>query len=280
MEETTIMKPFDFISDLHLDFWLQHKGPTKQDNQRETDLFVDSLLPDEISKVLVIAGDMGHRNEQNYKVLRSFKRYYDTILVVAGNHDYYLVNSKQRYKHQTSMNRWSHMKSLALDLAGVHYLEGDIATVDGIRFGGTGMWYDFSFGIQVLGKSMIDMQRTWASQMNDYTHMIGLPRRTFDMFREEKKKLDRVISDCDVIITHVSPDWTSVPVEYQMDALSGCYYFDGSQYFESIQGKIWCSGHTHHKHSYIKNGCWFINNALGYPKEDKRPKGKIENIYW
>ncbi|MFE6074197.1 metallophosphoesterase [Paenibacillus sp. NPDC057886] len=62
--------------------------------------------------MLVITGDLGHRNKQNYALLCALKRYYTHILLVAGNHDYYLVNSKERYKLQTSINRWVEMKAL------------------------------------------------------------------------------------------------------------------------------------------------------------------------
>ncbi|WP_054939915.1 metallophosphoesterase family protein [Paenibacillus ihuae] len=269
---------FDLISDIHLDFWLKRKGPTLEDNLREIDSFVESLLPQEMSHVLVIAGDLGHFNKQNDEMLRSLKRFYAHILVVAGNHDYYLVNSKVRYKLQTSMNRWSEMKSLASGIEGVHYLEGDIFEWDGVRYGGVGMWYDFSYGTNVLGRSLNFMLDIWANQMNDRNYTIGSPRRPMEFFWEQKEKLDRIIHDSDVIITHVSPDWSQISAEHAGDPISGCYYFDGSGYFSQIDGKVWCSGHVHLNHSYKSNGCLFVNNALGYPNENNRPKGRIINV--
>lgn len=266
------MKQFDLISDIHLDFWIRGMGISG------IDPFVKSLLPQEISNVLVIAGDLGHSNDQNYHLLKALKNYYAHILVIAGNHDYYLVNSKERYKHHTSIKRWTQMKELMSSLENVIALEGNRCEIDGVRFGGTGMWYDFSYGIQVLGRSLSFMLEHWASRMNDINYMTGLPRRTLDMFWEEKKKLDQIIHDSDVIITHVSPDWSHIDERYRIDPVSGFYYFDGSQYMEQIEGKIWCTGHVHLSHSYMHQGCWFINNALGYPDENNRPQGKIVNI--
>ncbi|WP_171715754.1 hypothetical protein [Paenibacillus phytohabitans] len=72
------MIQFDLISDIHLDFWLKHKGPTAADNRREIKLFAESLLPRQISQVLVIARDLGHRNKQNYELLCALKA---TILI-------------------------------------------------------------------------------------------------------------------------------------------------------------------------------------------------------
>lgn len=63
--------------------------------------------------------------------------YYTHILLVAGNHDYYLMNSKERYKLQTSMNRWVEMKALSSSIEGVHFLEGDSFEWDGVRYGGS-----------------------------------------------------------------------------------------------------------------------------------------------
>lgn len=197
------MIQFDLISDIHLDFWLRRKGPTAEDNVREVERFAERLLPQTVSEVLVIAGDLGHRNQQNVELLHALKRYYTHILVVAGNHDYYLVNSKERYKLQTSMNRWSEMKSLGTAIEGIHYLEGDVFEWNGVRYGGAGMWYDFSYGINVLGKSLSEMMGIWSNQLNDRNYTIGAPRRPLEFFWEQKAQLDRIIHDSDVIITHV-----------------------------------------------------------------------------
>lgn len=272
------MIQFDLISDIHLDFWLRRKGPTAEDNVLEVEQFAERLLPQSVSEVLVIAGDLGHRNQQNVELLHALKRYYANILVVAGNHDYYLVNSKERYKLQTSMNRWSQMKSLGTAIEGVHYLEGDIFEWNGVRYGGAGMWYDFSYGINVLGKSLSDMLDIWSNQLNDRNYTIGAPRRPLEFFWEQKEKLDRIINDCDVIITHVSPDWSHIAEEHAADPVSGCYYFDGSEYIAHINGKVWCSGHVHINHSYRMGGCLFVNNALGYPNEYNRPQGRITTV--
>lgn len=272
------MKRFDLISDVHLDFWVGGPVEGRSSSLRSIDSFADSLLPEETSEVLAIAGDLGHFNEQNFNFLQSLKRYYPHILLVAGNHDYYLVNSREKYKHRTSMKRWSNMKRLAGLLDGVHFLEGDICEIGGVRFGGTGMWYDFSYGTQVLGRRLSSMIEYWAYRMNDGRMTIGLPQRPLEMFWREKMKLNGVIDDCDVIITHVSPDWSRISDEHRLDPLSGCYYFDGSEYMERIGGKIWCSGHSHRRHSYANRGCRFVNNALGYPMEEGGPAGRIVPI--
>ena len=251
---------FDLISDTHLDFWL--------DKGEDVDPFVDALLPEQPSKALVIAGDLGHYNEMNYNFLRSVRRYYGDVLIVAGNHDYYLIDSRERWKHRTdSIRRWTNMKALASMVEGVRYLEGNIVEIDGVRFGGTGMWYDFSYGVQALGFSLHKMFDEWESRMNDSALIFGPPRRPLEWYDRERTRLDRIVPDCDVIVTHVGPDWSQIADDRRFDPLSGCYYFDGSAFMDVLAGKIWCFGHTHQRIRYERGGCRFVSQALGYPDE-------------
>ncbi|MNV31903.1 Calcineurin-like phosphoesterase [compost metagenome] len=273
------MKQFDLISDVHLDFWAKKNGGSKEANNMIVHNFAASLLPDEISEVLVVAGDLGHDNNQNFEFLKYVKQHYKYIIVVCGNHDFYLTTSSDKYKYErNSLKRWKQMKELGMSLEGVHYLNGEMITIDGVTFGGTGMWYDFSYGIKRLGKSVTDMFDAWADGMNDQKYIHGVPRRPLDWFWSEKDNLEKVIYDSDVIVTHVGPDTSRVPLEYELDALTGCYYFDGEEYLKNCQGKIWCYGHSHYNQSYMKKGCWLVNNALGYPNEKNTGTSKIVNI--
>jgi len=271
-----MLTQFDLISDTHVDFWVRIDSNLEKMTQRIND-FAQSLLPDEPSNVLVIAGDLGHYNHQNILFLKALKNVYEYIFLVDGNHDYYMISKKIMDKyHNDSLNRPKEMKELIKEFEGVHYFDGTSIEVDGVVFGGTGMWYDYSFGMQTLMKSFSYLDDLWRDNMNDSKMIRGLPRRTMDMFWHEKEKLDKVIIDCDVIVTHVGPDWSRVIEKYRLDAMTSFYYFDGQDYFDKIDRKIWCWGHTHSHYSYMKNGCYFVNNSLGYPGE-KAPS-KIVNI--
>lgn len=273
-----MLKQFDLISDIHLDFWMKTKNKTKEEQTKDLRAFVHQLLPEDISKVLVIAGDLGHQNAQNAQLLSLLKEHYEYILLVPGNHDYYLVNSSANYKYnRRSLLRWEEMKTLGQTLDGVYFLEGDMVTIDEVTFGGTGMWYDFSYGIQVLGKSVSQMLDIWQDGLNDGTYIHGPQTRPLQWYWSEQSRLEDVIDASDVIITHVGPDWSKMPEKYKMDPISGCYYFDGQDYLKRCQQKVWCFGHTHVKYSYTNNGCWLVNNALGYPGEENG-NGKIVNI--
>lgn len=234
--------------------------------------FIDSIVPAPHSDVLVIAGDLGHYNNQNTMMLQSFKRYYKYILIVCGNHDLYLISNKQRNKYaKRSAKRWIEMKQLASDLGNVIVLEGDTVTIDGITFGGTGMWYDYSYGIKEMNQSHEAIHELWLAKMNDNYFIRGIPS-----FTEEYKKLERVFEHSEVIVTHVGPDWSELKANYQSKLLSSFYYFDGSDLVSRAAGKVWCFGHTHDHYSYVKDGCLLINNALGYPGDN--PGAKIKTV--
>ncbi|WP_256761803.1 metallophosphoesterase [Cohnella sp. WQ 127256] len=259
------MASFDLISDTHLDFWIT-VGASSELQLKKIDKLIDQLLPPTPSKVLILAGDLGHYNGQNVLLLQSLKRVYDHILFVFGNHDLYLVSRKvcQKYSYN-SMIRRDEMKSLAEEIEGVTCLDGTSITIDSITYGGTGMWYDFSFGLQELHMHIDHIRRVWKGVMNDNKFIHTLPN-----FEAEMAKLERVFAESKVIVTHVGPDWSKVTGEYRYDPVTSFYYFDGSSLLTRAQGKTWCFGHTHDHYSYEKNGCHLVNNALGYPGGKRR----------
>jgi predicted phosphodiesterase len=266
---------FDLISDVHLDFWVKmDSNPNKM--SQNIDAFVDSMQSFPTCRVLVIAGDLGHYNEQNMMFLKSLMRYYEHIILTRGNHDLYLVSNKQsaKYNH-SSDNRWSEMKTLARKL-GVFVLEGDTIYLDGTCFGGTGMWYDFSYGIKEFGKTDEEMKMLWYEVMSDPKLIKGLPD-----FNKEIQNLKSILDESDVIVTHVGGDWSrlhTIPenLRYTPGLTPSFYFFDGSEWINHLNGKVWCFGHTHDHYDYIRNGCRFVNNAIGYPSRGKRsPKIKM-----
>lgn len=271
------MKQFDLISDTHIDFWvnMDSNQPKMKNKLKE---FTKRLLPDNTSDVLVIAGDLGHYNKQNLIFLNILKETYKKILLVEGNHDLYMIsrNIKEKYKNNSS-NRINEMKQLASQIEGVHYLDGNIIEIDEIKFSGTGMWYDFTYGTKELNIDKSDVFEAWEDYMNDGVYIKGIENRPYKKFEIEKEKLEKIIYKSDVIITHVGPDWSNITQKYKNDICTSFYYFDGNEYFQYLNEKIWCFGHTHEHYNYIKDGCRFINNALGYPNENSDIK-KIINV--
>lgn len=265
-------KAFDLISDIHLDFYVSNVNVHRL--EQRINRFVEGILPDDPSGTLVIAGDLGHYNMQNAIMLRVLREYYQHILIVRGNHDLYLISNSQKAMYQNSSQlRWLHMKELAADIPGVYVLEGQTLEIDGTTFGGTGMWYDYSYGIQVLKKKFKWIHEVWQTRMNDINYITDIPD-----FQQERELLDPVIDKSDVIVTHMGPDWSRLPLKYQEDIIQSFYFFDGAAWLPRLHGKTWCFGHCHPYYgAYETEGCTFVNNALGYPFE--RSKAKIIKVW-
>lgn len=270
---------FDLISDIHLDFYIDIRNPELTMKNKITAL-VESILPEQPQKTLIIAGDLGHYNHQNTFLLEELKKIYENIVLVDGNHDYYLVSSKAKYRYKNnSMNRISEMRENASKIENVYYLDGDIIEIDGTKYGGVGMWYDFSYGIQILGKSQEGLFYHWKEVMTDYKLIKGLD--FCSNFREAdkaKEKLEKIIKDSDIIITHVGPEWSRIPHKFAYDASTAFYYFDGKPYFDRAKDKVWVYGHTHDRNDYEIYDCRFVNASLGYPSENENRSRRIVNI--
>ncbi len=145
--------------------------------------------------------------------------------------------------------------------------------IDGVKIGGTGLWYDYGYAHHVYGIPMNEGVSHWACTMNDSNYIRvpnsnGLPDYLdFDSFcKKEKEKLDLIIKDLDVIVTHVSPNWTRIPSKYQSSE-STFWYFDGRELMaKTNKNQIWIHGHTHDKFFYEQEDkCTIICNPLGYP---------------
>lgn len=243
------------------------------------DKFVKKILPEEPSSILVIAGDLGHYNKQNYMLLEKLKAHYRYVLLVAGNHDYYLITKsiKNNYKHN-SIRRLQEMKKMAEQLTGVSFLDGNPIDIEGTTFGGTGMWYDFQYGVQKLNLEMDRVYDCWKSISNDSVLIEGLPRLVEIMFKKELTKLKKILDISDVIITHISPDWSAAPLNKINDIINSFYYFNGRELLSILNGKIWCFGHIHKRMDYINEGCRLINASLGYPDENNQLPKKIMKV--
>ena len=78
------MHQFDYVSDIHLDFHCREANPNSPRYLRQQSLFLDVILPDTPSDTLLIAGDIGHYNDQNIHFLKLLKDRYSNVVLVTG----------------------------------------------------------------------------------------------------------------------------------------------------------------------------------------------------
>lgn len=270
------MSGFDLMSDIHIDIWNKMDSNLKKMESKVKN-FSMSLIPDVPNNTLVIPGDLGNYNLPNLWFLQVVSKHYENVLWVAGNHDYYLETKTQKRKYNNdSNNRIIEMKSLTNELTNIHFLDGDKIELEGILYGGTGMWYDFQYSQQSEGFQEEDVWSLWAKKSNDRHQIRGfLP---MEKFKEERDKLNKVVDELDVIITHVGPNWDLAPYKGEDSHYNNYYFFNGDEFLNNRKEQIWCFGHTHTNLDIKIGNTRFISHCLGYPREGLIKKFKQVEI--
>lgn len=265
----------DILSDLHFDVYYQvHMGNKKATEVLKT--MYDPVILDnkkrEAGDVLIIAGDIGHENQQNIQLLKIFKKlYYKHIICVLGNHDYYLIDRKaEKTYDENSFNRAQEMRNLINAEENMYCLDGNVVEIDGVRFGGCDSSYSSAhlkayFPLFNTNKITNDM---WKSGLNDYKKILGVENFD-DIYNIELPKIEAVHKECDVMITHVNPSYLKehISPSYKNDRLNTFFTFDGHKFMKDGSMKYWVFGHTHDKLEYEHNGVKCLCNPFGYPAE-------------
>ena len=126
----------DIISDIHLDFYARF-------NQKDIETFTKKLINTKTDKnfdVLIIAGDIGHYNDDNVCFLELISKFYKKVFVTWGNHDLYLISENQRKKYDyNSFIRLNELKEKVQKIDNLTFLDGKKVKYEGITFWGSGL---------------------------------------------------------------------------------------------------------------------------------------------
>lgn len=235
-----------YISDLHLDFYIQPWA----DWERKMTLFLEQLLPSEQADVLIIAGDLSHYNKQSLFALQFFSKHFEQIFVVMGNHDYYLVsnNHVNRYNKQ-SMNREIELQQMIQSLPNVTLLQRyEVTKFNNVSFAGATNWY----GLKTKEEQAFFHERSNDSKL--IRRYSIAKQHIAEMTAYER--LDKV----DVLVTHVPPITIH---SHLLDRSPACYL----NQLATVKAKHHIFGHCHEQETYQQNDAIYYINALGYPDE-------------
>lgn len=246
---------FDLISDVHLDETLI--GQT-------IPAFVERILPEEPSSILVFAGDFGYYNDQNISFLTELKKYYPYILYIYGNNDLKLPLFHNKEKFLNVKERVFAFEDSIKHVDGIYRLTEKPLTVNSIRFIGSDIFYDFDDLKHYFGASDQEILQEWECQ-NLHKKHVGWIDEPKTFAATEKRKLLEYIDDSDVIVTHGSPNYFVTNLEETM----GFYRFDGEVFKDKIQGKVWCFGHRHRRFIGRIHGCMFYNASYFHHEKEK-----------
>lgn len=243
---------------------------------------VDGRRIDADADVVVLAGDI---HEGVHSPMWAREAFPDkSIILVAGNHEFY-------GKFWRRNVRKIREKSESL---GIHFLEKDSVTIDGVRFLGCTLWTDFMLEGETRRQvAMIEARQ----RMNDY-QMIRLDRKPgdnadFRLFKSAKLVpevvrqrhqesvawLEQELQNSDartlgrtVVVTHHAPHENSIPDHYKGNALCPAYASNLSRLMG--YAPLWIHGHIHDRRDYKLGDTRVVTNPRGYPHRD-RTKSKL-----
>lgn len=258
----------DILSDVHFDYYFHHQ---KWKKDEVIEFYKKIIDLENIGDVLVIAGDVGHYNDQNIRILKILKQFYKNIICVLGNHDYYLVGKENKSLFKDSFERVENMRELINAQDGIYCLNGDIVEIDGVKFGGCDGWYNDGYFARQYPTGFFPKKSTnqqWKNCMNDANFIVGIENFD-DIFEIERPKIEAVYKKCDVMITHINPSAKNehISVRYQNSSSNVFFCFEGEKYLKNGSMKYWLFGHTHEEVNYIEYNVQCICQPLGYPSE-------------
>ncbi len=212
--------------------------------------------------ILVLAGDIGYYlNETIYiNFLNELSFFYDYILCIAGNHEYYFYNIDCDI---SNIENKLHKNIKIINNKTFYYKNYKII--------GSTLWTSFnndSFLAKSIAKKNINDYRLISKKEGG---KLLSPETIYDKF---VKNLDFIKNEIDpnyknIIISHHAPSEKSISQKYLTDAnryLNYSYYSDLEKFiFENENNiKYWIHGHTHNSADYNIGKVRVIANPRGY----------------
>lgn len=252
----------DYISDIHLDSNVKIDFNTKK-WEEGTRSFVRGLINEERSSLLIVDGDVSNSTKQIVWAFDELTKYYDEILYVFGNHEYYMDsgNSKKKYNNK-STNKVKEIHELLKDYTGIKVCS-EMKT------------YDYKGKTIVAGTLWYPIE---TQEQKDYYKKVSNDSANihFIDIAMENKRAEGVlksVSNIDLVVTHMPPYATESIIA---NGEVGCY--NGEVNLYDIDTVNWIYGHTHENREYVKEiGNREINmytNARGYKSDKKDVKIK------
>lgn len=237
------------------------------------------------NSTLVLAGDLYNGHVGAVKVLHYFAKYYETILYVDGNHEFY--GSGAYIPIQDNMKRVRDI-ILRTKPSNVHYLseEGPWTGPDGVAFVGVNGWYDFN----APGAPRHEQIDSWLRGNNDSRMVFG--RDSGEAHKSFMLDLQNLVNQLRttytddnvknvVVVTHSLP--THKVLHPRFPVASNGSFLNGhadNDDLNDVMYKVntWIFGHTHDRWNINHKGIQFISNPRGYLGEETGVEAPLEVV--
>jgi predicted phosphodiesterase len=227
-------------------------------------------VPRSAYDLVVLAGDIGQATLALQWARRAFPD--APIVQVAGNHEFF---ETERDRALEAMRRVSRR-------LGIHLLEHDAVTLDGVEFVGCTVWTDYRLHERPgrpVAMSAAEAMDGGRRAMLDY-RFIEVADRAGPGGRRRFTPEDSVVLHARsrawleaelarprrgprVVVTHHLPSWRSVSPDFAFSASNPAFASDLDALLPAAD--LWIHGHTHSSHDYLAAGCRVVCNPRGYP---------------
>ena len=227
------------------------------------------ILPQERVDVMVLAGDIGKGVQALQFAHETYRNSCDHIVIIAGNHEFY------RGTYQSVLRS---MREHADSLPGLHFLEDNTVTLDGVNFIGATAWTDYSYG---GAGQPLNMYRA-ADLLNDYKKIKWnqggvyrklLARDLLHINHASKRyvfdELRRLEGETNVVVTHHAPTAASIHSKFERDEANFCYANTWGNDIAYSSARLWIHGHMHDASDYQVGDCRVVCNPCDYPDSQR-----------
>jgi predicted phosphodiesterase len=225
------------LSDLHLEF--------HRDGGRE---FLESLDPSGVD-ALVVAGDVNTSTREIATTITSLCALYPRVLYVEGNHEFYGSNVAAIHHLLEGLDR---------DIVNFTWLHNTVIEIDGVRIGGTALWYP------VPSNPLVRLDRF---QVNDFNLIKGWEPWVYAEHERARAFIERELQQVDVFVTHYPPVPDCTSARFKGSPINHYFITNLQDLTRNTTAKLWIFGHTHDRMWHALNNTLYVCNPLGYPHE-------------
>jgi len=226
-------------SDLHCEF--HNDGGSR---------LITEVLPD--ADIAIVAGDLAVAKGLRETMALLAGRYAH-VVYVAGNHEYYHSNLGEVEEIRRSLN-----------LPNVHWLENQVAEIDGVRFVGCTLWF---------GRHRTELE----GRLSDFHVIAGIRDWVHAKNAESLRFLDENVTAKSIVVTHHVPTVHSIAPRYRDSALNGFFVcLEAERILLERDPRLWIHGHTHDSFDYRLGRTRVVCNPLGYAGVEVNPLFKTD----
>jgi predicted phosphodiesterase len=245
------------ISDIHVDY---------PDNAR---WIANLSATDYTDDVIILAGDVSHHIREVETTVASLNRCFKKVLFVPGNHDVWTMKNTSL----NSIEKFDQLLELATNIGAsttpFHHNQLSIIPLFS--------WYDYSFN-----PPSDELKKVWADYVAcSWPNSMGNPEVTEFFLEKNEIHLDTHNKDI-ITFSHFLPRIdvmpSYIPKQHQMlYPVLGSAKLD--KQIRKVGSKIHVYGHSHVNRNIEIEGINYVNNAFGYPGEERITAKKLQCIY-